>query len=324
MISVGGVVAWRMLTPVTPHLPPGDPALPPGPGDAAAPAIEDRGIVYEREDAIWWRQNARAREVRVTRGSFPALSPDGRQVVFYRAERAGSDPVTAGVFMLRDLGTGAERELIPSEGCVTPPAWSPDGARVAAAVVGGNNAAMLMILHPRTGEAHQALYLPHADGVDAIYAPAWFGDGSRLVFHDMRTLFEVLPSGSIVKRTPLASITGDPNCVTSSDRFLPCPSAPELLAYSRMEDGSPRLQSALNGEPTTTIHVMDLSTGRSTRLTPVTMVAFDFDWSPDGGWIAFCGYGEDSVREENPFRVFRMDRDGRQVMEVARGGNPNW
>ncbi len=324
VVVLAGVVAWQVLVPVTPNLPPGTPDPAPGPGDAAAPAIENRGIVYERDNAIWWKQNARADEVRVTRGSFPALSPDGRRVAFYRAERAGGDPVTPGVFMLRDLESGSERELIASDGCVTPPSWSPDGSCIAVAVVGGNNAPMLMIINPPTGEAQQALYLPHAEGVDNIYAPAWFGDGTKLVFHDMTTLFEILPSGSIVKRTPLVSITGDPECVTSADRFLPCPADPDLIAYSRLDDGSPRLQSELNGEPTTTIYLKRLSSGETTRLTPPEMVAFDFDWSPDGLWIAFCGYGEENVREENPFRVLRMDREGRQMTEVARGGGPNW
>ena len=131
----------------------------------------------------------------------PALSPDGRRVLFERVPGPGADPE----ILVRDLDRGTETKLTFEGGAATAPRWSPDGRRFACMLV-------------RDGVS--ALLIGSSDGLgrpDTIPDPAggslltqWAEAGSRLVLvpPGFRTPFAVNPDSAGSGPRPIAGLSG--------------------------------------------------------------------------------------------------------------------
>lgn len=107
---------------------------------------------------------------------WPALSPDGSEVVFV-SERGG-DP---DIYVLRVGAPGSVRQLTNEPGGDYAPAWSPDGTRIAFTSVRSGNRDVWVIgadgSHPYNLTARS-----HAEDYD----PAWSPDGSTIAFVSSR------------------------------------------------------------------------------------------------------------------------------------------
>jgi len=137
----------------------------------------------------------------VLRGSWPAVSPDGRRIALslgnvelFRSPSATSVPFDAAI-AVSDLEGSGVRVI----GAGSDPAWSPHGRRIAFA---------------REVDGHTHLFVARADGSGATQItdgpdderhPAWSPDGRRIAFCSMRrndegwmqaNLFTVRPDGS--------------------------------------------------------------------------------------------------------------------------------
>lgn len=51
----------------------------------------------------------------------------------------------------------------------------------------------------------------------------------------------------------------------------------------------------------------------------VDVTVIDAAWTPDGNTLYFSRYPDRHAGEPNPFRVYRIDRDGRNMRESGRG-----
>jgi Tol biopolymer transport system component len=114
----------------------------------------------------------------------PAISPDGRRVVF----KALND------LWLHEIG-GSSKRLMHDTYYETDPAWSPDGNRIAYASdrVGSQD---LYVLDWRTGAEQRITDLPGAE-----VAPAWSNDGRHLAFETQDGDLVVVTPGSAEVRT---------------------------------------------------------------------------------------------------------------------------
>jgi dipeptidyl aminopeptidase/acylaminoacyl peptidase len=113
----------------------------------------------------------------VKRLGSPALSPDGKTVVFTVQEWSIEKNKSTSSLWLVDTAGGAPRRLTNAAASDGSPAWSPDGTRLAfTSKRGDDEAASLYVMRTDGGEAEKILELPFG-----ISAPKWLPDGNSVV-----------------------------------------------------------------------------------------------------------------------------------------------
>jgi len=199
---------------------------------------------------------------------FPAVSPDGRRIIFSRWGGSIDDPRT-GLWLMNSDGSG-QRKIpgIQPFGPLAPPVWSPDGTRVAFMTEGYS---------PPVGYIDSVFVLRVADSQlttieDALY-PTWAPDGRRLAFlseslHSFRAGFQhlsVANADGTNRRVVLTQGGIDSQPVWSTRGSLIALTLPNFL-----------------------LDVVDAETGQAHQ---VASEGWGPSWSPDGRRLAFTFYG---------------------------------
>ncbi len=209
---------------------------------------------------------------------------------------------------------GAEGEFISEA------AWSPDGARLAFILTDARFRSHLMVVEP--GRAAVRIASAANPENHQWWSLGWRADGSALGVHDMTdyTFFAADGSG-LAESIPLAQILGErAGMVTSTDKVLPSPADPTVFAYTLAVKGSARFERVMH-EPNSALFVHDrfLGRGKNLRLSGENVTVVDAAWAQDGRSLYFSGYLDRHVEESDPFRVYRIERNGKGMQELLRG-----
>jgi Tol biopolymer transport system component len=185
----------------------------------------------------------------------PALSPDGRSVVFV-SNRGGQWDVYVGL-----VGGGEVVRLTNTPEIESRPRWSPDGSRVLFARMNERGVQDLWVVSSLGGAARLVV-------VNAAQ-PSWSGDGQSIAY----------ASGGVIW---ICNATGEnPRQVTQPDP----PRGHHQPAFSH--DGQ-KIAFVRRGDgPYGELAVVDLKTGTVKRLTHDGALAWSPVWSPDDRFLYF-------------------------------------
>ena len=112
--------------------------------------------------------------------SFPAWSPDGKNIVYISGYRVSSSKIIEALWLVNSDGTNP-RPLISNEFYNIQPAWSPDGKKIAFASSRSGN--MDIWVADKDGRNVRQLTFDKSYDAD----PSWSSDGSKLCFTSTRS-----------------------------------------------------------------------------------------------------------------------------------------
>jgi Tol biopolymer transport system component len=192
---------------------------------------------------------------------FPALSPDGDQVVFARH----------GDLYARSLADGTERRLTNDAGATdTQPTFSPDGARIA--FRSERNGGGLFVLEIDSGTVRRL--------TNFGYNPAWSPDGDQVIFAT-EGITDPSTRRSLSNLFVVDVTTGDQRRVSEIDAVQPSwsPDGSRIAFWSVMRDGALTSQRD--------IWTMAADGSDPVRVTDDRAVDWNPVWSPDGAHLIF-------------------------------------
>jgi hypothetical protein len=223
----------------------------------------------------------------------PALSPDGRRVVFLsERDRLSVDlfvaDVRTGRIERKLLTTAARPEIESLQSLRSAGAWSPDARRFAFAVV-RNGRAALLIFDVERGKVGRRVTLP---SLGEIAGPSWAPDGNTIAFTALAAgatdLYVYgLDSNQLRRLTSDAHADLQPawspdgtRIAFATDRFTTDRSA---LTPGRLE-----------------LAILELESGQVTRVAAFDANHYSPQWTPDNASLVF-------VTDQAPGRLARVD-----------------
>lgn len=230
-----------------------------------------------RLGSVWVRKPGTG-ELTVAPGSFRASStvswfPDGRTVVFSRAQRDDRNEWRYNDLVKADLQTGTVTKLT-DQWRASYPAVSPDGATVAF-VRNARGSTNLMLAN---ADGSNVRPLTRWDDGTQVFSPKWSPDGTRLAVSLARA-----GSRHIVVYRVVRASGGE---VLETERVIASSDDDRDPAFSR--DGT-RVVFSSAADGVFNLYEFDLERGSCARLTNVLGGAFHPDVAPDGR-IAYSSY----------------------------------
>jgi serine/threonine-protein kinase len=232
-------------------------------------------------------------------------SPDGRQVAY--ASRRGQFGFDRGstTLVLRDVETGAERELVPALASFLVRAWSPDGRRVAVAGSDYDGRAGAYAVDVESGSTQPLAQTDRPSDATNLGRAEWDPDGSRILYSNQARralLFRDLAGGVDKVALDFRAEGIDKIVGQVLGRGYKLSPDGRALAFSAKVRGAGGEADVLRvrseGEPSREL----------LRLAPPERLVFQ-DWTPDGRALVFTRRPRDGA----PVELWSID---------ARGGVP--
>ncbi len=249
----------------------------------------------------------------------PAISPDGRRVMFVsERDRLSLDlfmaDASSGAVLDKIVSTAADPHFDSLQYIQSAGAWDPSGRRFAMGALSGGKPLLVLVdsAHPERREEI------HIDQVSEIYNPSWSPDGTRIVFSALAGGLSDLWVYSLPTRT-LEQLTADgfadlhpawsPDGQTiafATDRFT---TNLEDLDFGPLRLGFVDMRTGI-------IRPLDFARGGALATEPSRAKQVSPQWAPDGKAIYFVSDREDI---SNVYRAVLASGELRQVTNVPGG-----
>jgi Tol biopolymer transport system component len=241
----------------------------------------------------------------------PALSPDGRHVVFFsERDQLSLDlflaEVTSGRIVRKLATTTASTRFDSLQPLRSAGAWSHDGSSFAFSAIRHGRPALILVDMRRRGPDREIAI----GGLDQILTVAWSPDGSSLVLSALAGGFTDLYAYELAGGA-LRRLTDD---AYADLHPAWSPNGREIaFASDRYSSDLSVLRFGMNE-----LALLDLETGavRPVPLTPTGTSGINPQWSADGRHLYFIGNPGDS---SNVFRLTLADGELRQITHVTTG-----
>lgn len=240
----------------------------------------------------------------------PAVSPDGRTVVFTVQEWSIEKNKSTSNLWLADAASGDVRRLTTANASDAAPQWSPDGRRIAfQSKRNEDEQGSLYIISVDGGEAEKILELPYA-----ITAPKWLPDGKALV-----VATRVIPelAGKMSK--------SDLDAIRAAEKKR----KDSKMTAKATENRVFRFWDTwLTDSAAHKLLKVDVASKEITDLTPSWDRLFqldgtaNFEVSPDGKWVAFTGNSTPPPFRDPPNAdIYLVPTDGSGTLKNATPDN---
>jgi TolB protein len=259
--------------------------------------------------------------------AFPALSPDGKKIVFDSTRlRAEGDPPNASMLFLMNSDGSEQRPLRKGSSGT----WSPDG-RMIAFHASASGTGKPIKPDPGAATSDSDIFVMNVQDVleNAAAAknvtnnpaaidddPDWSPDGLKIVFTSHAVTDDPLNSATAEIYVINADGSGNPTRLTSN--------AEEERAPNWSPDGSRIAFMCRRGGRDFEICLMNMDGTGQVQLTDNTVADLTPSWSPDGAKIAF----HRPVDGQGRFQIWLMNADGTGQVQLTNppGINafPNW
>ncbi len=256
-------------------------------------------LAYERDNAVWVANLDGTSAKKISGGQSPDLSPDGTKLAFNTVQPDGQ-PAHRKI-AIADLADGKIKTFddVPSNNCLGA-IWSPDGTKLVFTHYIKDDMRIGFINADGTG--YHALDKEDAKH-KAYWSVCWAWDGQSIFGQDMENLYHLGLDGSVIKKWLISKIV--PKGGMSGDiRLDPSSDGKTLLMDVEMDE--PVKRKNWDG-PMPSIWTFNLETGKATRITPKTQMAWDSHWLTADS-ILFCT----QAANENEASVYRMNLDGKE------------
>ena len=228
----------------------------------------------------------------------PALSPDGRQVVFSWDEGVRSAPYQ---LYLKLVDVGEPLRLTDGPTSSLRPAWSADGTRIA-------------FLRTTESDEDQILEISALGGAEQMLATtkartgsvSWSPDGTHLAIVD-KTSPETPDAIFLLSRE-----TGEKSQLTEPPDELSTNAGDRAPAFSP-DGGDIAFVRQRQYIGASDLYLVAVETGKETRLTFDDAEISDVDWSPDGRALVFAS------KQEGLWALWRVSRSGGEATRLPFG-----
>jgi Tol biopolymer transport system component len=281
--------------------------------------VGSEDLLFVRAGGVYLLADGGGAERLVLRGSEPARSPDGASIVYLAPRRYDRDDSKNATISIFHFKTGSSEAILRPGEIVSQPCWDRKGNRIAFVIEeeGGRRQVHVM---GAAGGGRRRVVAEGEQGVAGIFGLEWGPGEDEVSFHDMRHWYRVSLEGKVTA-VALETITGRSDRMSSRDRVTVNPARAEVVAYTMAMPGTALFERTFH-EPNTALFSYDAKRGVRRRLTAPDQLARDPVWSRDGRRIYFSGFRDRDGRDAARFRVYRIDSDGGEPLELVRGEAP--
>ena len=235
----------------------------------------------DKQIAVADLSDAKIQPRKLAEGSDPCISPDAKSVAFTRYDKDGNRFIA-----IADAATGKWNLVkgIPGKNSYLP-IWTPDGRTLYFNYFHGDNWAVARV-DPAGGGFQILKNLPKQPG-----SYGWFPDGKSLLCNNLDEFFVLTFNGGDVTLREI------PKSAELTGLSIPCridvsPDGKRALFDMMVpEDSGPK-----DDGPPSAVFVLDIASGRITRVTPKGVNASNASWLPDGKEFLFASFDAKTSR----------------------------
>lgn len=234
--------------------------------DATPIEVSREVFIYVADSLVYMSSGPDEQPFQVAEGSDPSLSHQGRYMAYSTTigekRRIG----------ITDLRMDHRWIIEDIHGAGFKPQWSPteDKLLFSALVKNGGSANHVIVIYEPLTKNKSAITIRRA----SLYSPVWGPEGTTILAHDTRNLYEWDLKGKLLHTVPL-EVFG-PFRYSSNHYFRPSPDRKLWLfeAFEKIAGEEDQGQQAAG------VYLFDVNQNRSRRITPAAISTRSFCWGP--------------------------------------------